>query len=522
MQVLQPVGLWTQLANACFVISGLFGDILLIRLFLCAAYAWLLLAAATGYPTWPRVSRPGFLSVDGIAWASVNLFFHGWNLARLLHDERRVEFRDPEAEALWRFFYRRSGMGRLEFSQSYKLARVERYRAGERVMCSRASRRRLGLLVEGTAHFRLHDPEGKVETRGSTLLFSGCTFDAALLSVLGVFLGLEKAADVRFTVTTDTDCTVVFWELADLTAIATRLGPAVAAFWRNFTICQAGLQWTFREHPGLPPLNARGTRDPPGVLDGKRLAGPSSLGSCCCRRSCRSADFTEELEPHELPPRRTLLGTLRWLRSRFHPLLPPGVRHNALPITGALARNRLLAMAQYGACMQDPSVVSEDDRELLRAMHSPACTTPLGSPRAGGPEGGAGWGAAAASPALRAAAALLALGRGARASRLGSADSGAVPAAEAAGDCSVSGRWAAMPGSISLTALAGIGPEPQRWTHPEGSSRGAPSSASTLASTRPGSPLPPADGAGGTAPPVLQYGWPGTAVTPGHSPPAEV
>lgn len=32
-----------------------------------------------------------------------------------LWDERRVTFKDPEAQSMWLFFYRRSGMGKTEF-----------------------------------------------------------------------------------------------------------------------------------------------------------------------------------------------------------------------------------------------------------------------------------------------------------------------------------------------------------------------------------------------------------------------
>ena len=36
---------------------------------------------------------------------------------QLLRDERRITFKEPEHEALWLFFYRRSGMGKLEFKE---------------------------------------------------------------------------------------------------------------------------------------------------------------------------------------------------------------------------------------------------------------------------------------------------------------------------------------------------------------------------------------------------------------------
>lgn len=53
-------------------------SVLLIRLFLCCAYAFLLTAAACGYPAWPGVERSGYVSADGMAWAALNLCVHGW------------------------------------------------------------------------------------------------------------------------------------------------------------------------------------------------------------------------------------------------------------------------------------------------------------------------------------------------------------------------------------------------------------------------------------------------------------
>lgn len=37
----------------------------------------MLVAACVGYPIWPSTDNPGFISVDGIVWACLNLFFHG-------------------------------------------------------------------------------------------------------------------------------------------------------------------------------------------------------------------------------------------------------------------------------------------------------------------------------------------------------------------------------------------------------------------------------------------------------------
>ena len=55
--------------------------------------------------------------MDGLVWSCVCLVLHGYALARLLLDERRIVFSSPDVEQLSRFFYRRSGMRRFEVQQ---------------------------------------------------------------------------------------------------------------------------------------------------------------------------------------------------------------------------------------------------------------------------------------------------------------------------------------------------------------------------------------------------------------------
>lgn len=54
--------------------------------------------------------------------------------------------------------------------------------------------------------------------------------------------------------------------------------------------------------------------------------------------TARSSDFTDPLEPYEEDPRPSLGGLVAWLASTLAPLLPPGMRHTAMPRAGALAR----------------------------------------------------------------------------------------------------------------------------------------------------------------------------------------
>lgn len=59
--------------------------------------------------------------------------------------------------------------------------------------------------------------------------------------------------------------------------------------------------------------------------------------------TARSSDFTDALEAWE-DPRPTLLSVLHWLPAQLAPFLPPGMRHTAQPHSGAMARNRLIAL----------------------------------------------------------------------------------------------------------------------------------------------------------------------------------
>lgn len=53
----------------------------------------------------------------------------------------------------------------------------------------------------------------------------------------GVYIGLERGQHKSFHATADTDCLLYTWGAEELSIMATKLSPAVAAFWRNFTLC---------------------------------------------------------------------------------------------------------------------------------------------------------------------------------------------------------------------------------------------------------------------------------------------
>ncbi|GAB4819341.1 hypothetical protein N2152v2_006387 [Parachlorella kessleri] len=352
VQVLDPSSIWVQLGSFFFLASALFHDLLVIRVCLLLAYVWMLTAAATGYPIWPGIANPGVIGVDGIVWACLNLFFHGLALLSLLWDERRITFKDPDAQSLWLFFYRRSGMPKVEFLQTWKRCKLVRYKKGATVLSKRESERRLILMVEGLATYKVELAEGAPTVgnhapASTGTLYSGSAFDKALLNVLGVFLGFEKDVRNSCVVVAETDCLVASWDLVDLNYLATGAGPAVSAFWRNWALCQVGMEFPLPER-GNTLYNARNLPEPPGVLQG----------------TARSSDFTDPLEELEDPP-TTWFTWLTWLPSKFGPFVPPGIRHSGLPTTGTMAHHRVMSILKATG-HEDVS-----DQEMLRLMRTP-------------------------------------------------------------------------------------------------------------------------------------------------------
>ncbi len=108
-----PLSIWMQLASLFFTLSGMHGDLLVIRLFLFAAYLMLFINSILGSPLWGDSKADG-LPLDSLIWAVVGLYVHGTSLVNLLNDERYVTLNENE-EALWCLFYRTGGLSRRLF-----------------------------------------------------------------------------------------------------------------------------------------------------------------------------------------------------------------------------------------------------------------------------------------------------------------------------------------------------------------------------------------------------------------------
>jgi hypothetical protein len=106
----------SQLSNFFFLASGLFYDLLIIRLCLTLAYLFLFISSLLGIPGWGESLSTGRMALDLVLWSAVNLFLvHGSSFLRLVYDERHIELPSEEHEMLWRYFYRHSGLSRVQF-----------------------------------------------------------------------------------------------------------------------------------------------------------------------------------------------------------------------------------------------------------------------------------------------------------------------------------------------------------------------------------------------------------------------
>jgi hypothetical protein len=113
-----PGSIWAQLSNVFFLSSGIFTDLLVIRMSLTFAYTFLLICGILGLPSWEDSFSGwnGKIAVDIIIWSIVNIVVvHGSGVVRLYYDERRIESLTNDQEKLWRYIYRHSGLSKGRF-----------------------------------------------------------------------------------------------------------------------------------------------------------------------------------------------------------------------------------------------------------------------------------------------------------------------------------------------------------------------------------------------------------------------
>ena len=246
VNILSPGSPWSQSGSACFLLSALCNDILLIRIFLFLAYTFLLTNGVCGFPSWPNYQWTGSIGLDAIIWSCLNLIVHGCAIAQLLYDERPIKFKEKDEKELAAYFLRRGGMQPMEASIVIARGKFRTIRKGECILNPVQALGKVALLIEGKCHYiRFHQNGGITEH----YLYSGMAFDFRLFNVFGVYLGFEAPAS--FEVFADTDCLVFEWKLEDLNDLACKSGPSVSSYFRNFIMSVMACEWEFRTHGKL-------------------------------------------------------------------------------------------------------------------------------------------------------------------------------------------------------------------------------------------------------------------------------
>jgi len=190
MPINDPGSPWAQLSSLFFFLSGWFGDVLLIRMFLVLAYFFLTFNAWLGFPFWPDFVSfdPWNVSVDVIVWNSCNIYVHGSALVRLLMDEREV-YLDGLEESLWRMFYRRSGISKVVFKkQLVPILTMHVYQPGECIPQREGKKNLLHIIYKGNVQGDILNSDGSTS---QIMIESGDIFHIKYLAVFGIAIGFK-------------------------------------------------------------------------------------------------------------------------------------------------------------------------------------------------------------------------------------------------------------------------------------------------------------------------------------------
>jgi hypothetical protein len=177
MEIFTPLSFWIQLASFFFTLSGIHGDLLVIRFFLLMAYVMLFLNSALGSPLWPDATSSGGIFLDSLIWSIIGVYVHGASLLCLILDERQVSLTEDEG-ALWRMFYRTGGLSAKLFKiiVAPHLQIVE-FEVGQEIPTDDF----FYIVYQGRINLQVYE-EGEIKVERKTL--SGEMFD---LKYLGMF-----------------------------------------------------------------------------------------------------------------------------------------------------------------------------------------------------------------------------------------------------------------------------------------------------------------------------------------------
>jgi len=255
---------YNWLFNIFFFLAALFSDVLLIKSCLAAGFMWMVIVAATGNPQWgdgwASSSETRVLILDMLCWGVLGFVMNGIVVVLLLRDERPVHFKTKEEERTWRFFYRRSGMKRLEFEQVVRRGEFVTIKAGESIIGLHEHLQSFFLLIDGVAELEVSHESNQEPTKRR--IFSGTLFDLAVANVFGVRVGL--LSQTHFAATAVTDSRLLKWSFEMMEEMATKLAPCIPAFWRNMLLYQVSQQLfsrTAHSPPHFSPMSCKFAHD---------------------------------------------------------------------------------------------------------------------------------------------------------------------------------------------------------------------------------------------------------------------
>eukprot|EP00884_Botryococcus_braunii_P009883 jgi/Botrbrau1/18897/Bobra.177_2s0055.1 len=325
-------GSWGTISAVCFLLSAFFSDLILIRFWLLIAYIFLLLQGALGLPgfnNWTGFN--GQIAVGIVAFAAAGCIVHTGALLLLFWDERHIRLKSEDEEQLWRLFYRRSGMNRLEFQACQKLGKWIRYKAGDVIFDVDAQDPEdclsVSILVEGLVRFAPAGTPNDLEKAHMWLnLYSGALFSFMACNCFGIFLGFET--DEMGIVVAQSDVLVFQWQFTAVEKLASGISPSTSGFWRNLLTFQMANELNRARYQAKGEKMAYSA-------DGEPEEATYFTGG-------RTRDLTLPLRDWEIE-RFTWCDFWRWIFNSLSVVSPLGVRHNALPKSGQLARGRLQA-----------------------------------------------------------------------------------------------------------------------------------------------------------------------------------
>jgi CRP-like cAMP-binding protein len=309
----------------------MFADVLIIRTCLSVAFLFLLLLNLLG-------QAGGAIPLDGIVWSIVLGALHLRVVFQLLRDETPSApvLENPDAEALWSYMHRRTGMHRADFLRLYELGSWVTFDEHEMIADTNQSRSSLFILVEGRVSLSFQYESGQ---SGSKFLLSGDCFDYRVFNAMGVFVGFPNKSFEVTAVSTGVGFRIPVLGLMSLM----ERSPQMQDYMRTYAL---GVMARSVQAVDLHPMQAYFSFDSYGIPESEdwRMHG------------ARSRDFELLREEEQIQVQEGkrwfhlegLRSFMQWMWASFALSVPPGCRHRSNPLSGSLAQARVKALTTTG------------------------------------------------------------------------------------------------------------------------------------------------------------------------------